>query len=305
MKNNRMKHDSIHNYTGISLLITSIALLAYQYVSFMGLNYMIEGYEIGRIWKAPHFIISILAIIALSVVLCLSIKSICFNKKQRDKSRGLPREIFSAIVIAAILFGESIFFVKFLNIFDNRRELTAQMNEMRDAIKTIDEEYKDYVYQRLADYDAYAKPVYKKQKPDYSESVKKSLQRRLRPKDIDTIATERVIWLNTLHDVSIWNVMTPQNVRSIIDASQDWNKQYAAVSGIIYQYEQTADGNAYAPFSSKITANAVSEWEQRFEAIDMPDFRTITAFLLMLLLILTVYLTIKRPKSVETGTHGR
>ena len=300
-----MKHDSIHNYTGISLLITSIALLAYQYVSFMGLNYMIEGYEIGRIWKAPHFIISILAIIALSVVLCLSIKSICFNKKQRDKSRGLPREIFSAIVIALVLFGESIFFVKFLNIFDNRRELTAQMNEMRDAIKTIDKEYNDYVNQRLADYDAYAKSAYKHRKHDFSESVKKSLTRRLKPENHDTIATERVVWLAGLHDVSIWNVMTPQNVRSIIDASQEWDKQYAAVSSIIYEHEQRADGTPYAPFSSKISANAAAEWKQRFEAVDMPDYRTITALVLTLLLILTVYLTIKRPKNVEVGTHGR
>ena len=305
MKNNRMKHDSIHNYTGISLLITSIALLAYQYVSFMGLNYMIEGYEIGRIWKAPHFIISILAIIALSVVLCLSIKSICFNKKQRDKSRGLPREIFSAIVIALVLFGESIFFVKFLNIFDNRRELTAQMNEMRDAIKTIDKEYNDYVNQRLADYDAYAKSAYKHRKHDFSESVRRSLERRLRPEAHDTIATERVVWLAGLHDVSIWNVMTPQNVRSIIDASQEWDKQYAAVSSIIYEHEQRADGTPYAPFSSKISANAAAEWKQRFEAVDMPDYRTITALVLTLLLILTVYLTIKRPKNVEVGTHGR
>ena len=301
-----MRNDSVvHNYTGLSLLITSIALLAYQYASFMGLNYMIEGYEIGRILTVPHFIVSLAAIIVLSIVLCCSIKALCFNKKQRDKRRGLPREIFSAIVIAAILLGESIFFVKFLNIFDSREELTSQMNEMRDAIKTIDEEYNDYVNQRLADYDAYAKSAYKHRKHDFSEIVRRSLERRLRPEAHDTIATERVVWLAGLHDVSIWNVMTPQNVRSIIDASQEWDKQYAAVSSIIYEHEQRADGMPYAPFSSKISANAAAEWKQRFEAVDMPDYRTITALVLTLLLILTVYLTIKRPKNVEVGTHGR
>ena len=300
-----MKNDSVHNYTGLSLLITSIALLAYQYASFMGLNYMIEGYEIGKILTVPHFILSLVAIIVLSIVLCCSIKTLCFNKKQRDKRRGLPREIFSAIVIAAILLGESIFFVKFLNIFDSREELTVQMNEMRDAIKTIDEEYNDYVNQRLADYDAYAKSAYKHRKHDFSVSVRRSLERRLRPEDLDTIATERVVWLGGLQDVSIWNVMTPQNMASIIDASQKWDRQYAAVSSIIYEHEQRADGTPYAPFSSKISANAAAEWKQRFEAVDMPDYRTITALVLTLLLILTVYLTIKRPKNVEIGTHGR
>lgn len=293
--------NKIHNYTGISLTITIIAVLAYEYAAFMGLNYMLEGYDFEEYWNAPKYILSSLITICLTIVLLISIREVCKSKMLRDKRHGLPKEIFSAVIITAVLLLGSLPFVKFLNIYDSRDELTNSIYEMRKSVSHLNEEYNEYVELRLADFDRYAKKSYKAS----GKMVKKSLERRLKPENLDSLAQARSQWLSSLNDVSIWNIMTARNVRAIIEASRNWDDQYANVSKIIYQHEVTADAEPYQAFSSATTKSTYNEWKQRFASIDTPDIRTTAAFVAIILLILTVYLTIKRPKNVVGGSHGR
>lgn len=289
----------LNNYSGISLAITSIALLAFEYISFLGLNFFMEGQ--GLPIPVPSYICSAVTTIACTIVIFRLIITLCRSKASRNKRQGLPREILSAIVCLVLLSVQSTMFMKFLNIYDDKEQIVEDVYKMRDGCKGIDQAYSEYVNIRLMNFQNYTKKKY----GQYGHATQESLRRRLLPEGLDSLTTVRQQWLGTLNEVSVWNILTPHNVRTLMDASEKWSNEYNDISKTIYQHEAYGDGSQYFPFEHAASMQMRNVWLERFSAIDAPDFRTFTILLVIIISILTAYLSIRRPKNRFGGTHGQ
>lgn len=289
----------LNNYSGISLAITSVALLAFEYISFLGLNFFMEGQ--GLPIPVPAYVISGIVTAICTYFIFRFILTLCRSKASRNKRKGIPREILSAIVCLGLLGLQSTMFMKFLNIYDNKEQIVEDVYKMRKGCERIDQDYKEYANIRIMDFEHNTKKRYGK----YGMSTQNSLKRRLLPDGLDSLATARQQWLGTLHEVSVWNILTPHNVRTLMDASEKWSNEYKDVSKTIYQYEKDGSGNDYLPFEDASSMQIRNVWLDRFSAIESPDFRTLAILSVIIISILTAYLNIRRPRNRFDGTHGR
>ena len=270
---------------GLALFVTTIALLTFVYIAFMGIEYMVEG----------NHALAIALSLLIVTLLAAGISIMCKSKVSRNRRSGLPVEIAAILVTLGILFVGSIPFSHFLYVTDHEEELHDSIQTIVRGIGNIDSLYAEYAEKRVRDY---RRQLYKAH-----YSVKKtnamtaSLRRRLQPVALDSVRSSRRAWISTLQEGSVWNISTPNNMHYITKAGEDWARQYAEVSSVIYKGEKAA------PFACAYTASDEPLLPILTLPTNRPDARSLAITLVCGLLVLTTYLHIRRPKNKFTGRH--
>lgn len=271
--------------SGIALLITAAALLAYSSIAFLGTEYLLGGNHLTAI------ALTLMGVVIL--VYCIYV--MCKSKASRNKQSGLPREILSIIIVVLLLFVGSIPFTQFFYIHDHQEELQTTLNETTARLGEVDSLYASYARHRIADY---RKQLHKKHiGKSKAKAMEVSLERRLIPESFDTIRLERQEWLRTFHDVSVWSIFTPRKLHHLMEQEEQWNEQYNILSSVIYQNEKAE------PFTPDSTALVASIQLSPYLSPQKADGRSMLMMAACCLLILTTYFHIRRPKNRYEGNH--
>ena len=268
--------------SGLALLLTILSLLAFVFIAFMGLEYLLEGNH----WLA------LLICLAGAGLLGLCIWLACWGKSTREKHKGFAIEIISLLVAAVLLYLGRTPFTQFMYVVDHKQDINNLVMAARDNASRIDTAYLDYANQRLKDYEK----VLKKGKDTDGHAVNmkvKSLTRRLLPDELESLRDERKAWLDELQQVNVWNLSTAKNLNHIITASDDWIGQYATVSSLIYE------GETCEPFA--MTSDDIKSQYEVFTTPREANWTSTIAMLVCCVLILTYYIQCLRAKNKYQG----
>ena len=271
--------------TGFALLLTIVALITYAFIALLGLEYLLRGFH------AVVFPLIVGGLAALSY--CIYV--MCKSKASRDKRTGLPREVLSIAGAGVLLFAGSIPFTQFLYVHDHREALVADMLTTVSEVGTIDSAYLQYADRRIAAY----KRLLKKEKFGKlkQQCLVTSLQRRLLPSNREEVSAERQEWLHSIGTPNVWSIATPRNLSRIIEAGEEWTKQYTIVSAIVYKGENEEPFATLTEDSEeKETGNKTASLKRFFKR-QRPDYRSLLIATGCCLLILTTYFHIRRPKN--------
>lgn len=253
--------------SGLALLLTLIAMLAFGYCSFLGLDYGLKG-----MWFLS-FVITVAAVGLLVYFMFTMINS----KKIRNRREGKHREAIAGLVVATILMFGSIPFTKFLEIYHMRNELNSSVRNAVTVISEIDSTYIAYAKDRI-------KNVKKR-------TVRESLERRLLPENIEKTVEKRREWLGTIRQPNIWNIYTATNIHHLLVAAETWADEYTEMSRTIYEGEETQ------PFTHERSKEVIATFHSLFTEFHKPSFQSVLATLLCALCILMCYLLTRRVKT--------
>lgn len=229
--------------SGLALLMTIASLLGFAYMAFMGLEYMLPENRLlveknlvseENLLDANQLLAAIMSVVG-AALLFFCIRWACWGKATRKKHKGLVIEILSLLAIVALLFLGRVAFSRFIYVIENKQEIESLVTEARATALSIDTTYYIYAQERVKAYHKYLKG-------DSSRTQKtSSLRRRLLLDDemLNIVSQEREDWLGQMDDsINVWNPATPKNLHYIIQASDDWVRQYANVSSLIYEGEK-------------------------------------------------------------------
>ena len=196
------------------------------------------------------------------------------------KNKGRVIEVLSLLAIAVLLFFARTPFSQFVYVVNHEQEIDSLVMEARDAACRIDTAYVEYAEKRLS--------------TSQTKQSVASLKRRLLPDSVATVREERKQWLDGVQRVNVWNIATAKNLHYIITASEDWVKQYAALSRVIYEGEKDCE-----PFTME-----VSDIKGRYAALSTaqkPFLWSDIAMAVCCLLIFTYYIQSLRARSRYQG----
>lgn len=258
-------------FSGLSLLLTLWAIVLYSYCSFLGLDYVLQGKLIPC---------AAIAAVVFGVLLC-SMFRLIMSKANRNAQEGKPREIAAAVVVFVILVACSPFFSQSFRIYDAaaKGEFKACVTGTLDSISDMGDAYRKYAQERI---DSMGK-----KNPQYKES----LQRRLLVSDLDEVKETRKDWLQSLPSQSVWNIYTATNMHMLQVAAEEWEKNYQNISNFYYE------GEPERPFRHSASAAQISQFNERYSQLHMPDWRGVMATLLCIGLVVLCYYTTRRPKT--------
>lgn len=202
------------------VMLAAVVLLGYTYISFLGMLYKVDGV----IWKAALSAIGVIAIVSACVYVMVS------AKVTKNKEAGLVGQIvFGAIILVTFLVSGGPF-TSFLKVAGSRDAIEQEIQSVKASASGLDEDYNLYASNRVKAY-RHALTV-------GDELRVQSLQRRLSPDSIATIQRQRQEWVERIGDMSIWNIMLPQNLKYMQKCVSDWTDNYKEISDVIYDNEQ-------------------------------------------------------------------
>lgn len=269
--------------SGLAMLLTIVSLLVFAFFAFMGLEYLLGG----------DHVISLLITLSGMALVGYCLKLACWGKETRMKNKGRVIEVLSLLAIAVLLFFARTPFSQFVYVVNHEQEIDSLVMEARDAACRIDTAYVEYAEKRLSNYERYLKKTKRLSTSQTKQSVA-SLKRRLLPDSVATVREERKQWLDGVQRVNVWNIATAKNLHYIITASEDWVKQYAALSRVIYEGEKNCE-----PFTME-----VSDIRGRYAALSTaqkPFLWSDIAMAVCCLLIFTYYIQSLRARSRYQG----
>lgn len=215
----------------MALLLTSLALLVFAFFAFMGTEYLLEG---------DHRMVA-LCCLPSAIVLGYFIWMAQKVKHGRKKNIALEVTLLTG-AICIVLVG-MVPFSQFVYTIEHEREINQLVSDARDSARCVDSLYHDYAGKRVAAYKRHLRS-------DRYRTLKvESLERRLLATVSDTIEAQRDAWLDSLHTIDLWNPATARNLYHIITASEEWTRQYAEVSAVIYRGEPDVNDEPCAPFA--------------------------------------------------------
>ncbi|MBR5685220.1 MAG: hypothetical protein IKX18_03585 [Muribaculaceae bacterium] len=271
--------------SGLALLLTILSLLAFAFMAFMGLEYLLEG----------NHLVAVLICLGGMALLGLCIRMACWGKETRKKKQGYAIEILSLLAAGIILYFGRTPFSQFVYVVNHQQDINNLVVEARDRACKIDTAYDEYAHKRLAAYERYLKKTVKDNQHTVSMKVR-SLERRLLPEDMTEVQDERKDWLDQLQNVNVWNIATAKNLGYLISASDDWVKQYADVSNFMYE------GERCEPFVMQ--GDDIKDRYKEFTTPRTPDRLSNIAMAVCCLLILTFYIVSLRSKSRYKGRRA-
>ena len=269
--------------SGLALLLTIVSLLVFAFFAFMGLEYLLGGDHVA----------ALLICLSGMVLVGFCLRLACWGKETRMKHKGRVIEVVALLAIAVLLFFARIPFSQFVYVVNHEQEIESLVIDARDMASRIDTAYVEYAEKRLTGYENYLKRNTKTGRAQRDRCVS-SLKRRLLPDSVSTVREERKQWLDGLQRVNVWNIATAKNLHYIITASEDWVKQYAALSRVAYKGEKECE-----PFAMEVT-----DIKGRYETLSKaqkPFLWSDIAMAVCCLLIFTYYIQSLRARSRYQG----
>ncbi len=240
-------------------VIAVIALMAYSYISFMGLVYL-------QVFNAA--LCALLTLTADFLILLL-VRLMCGAKNTRWLRLGLIGQVFFGFFVFAMLLGSSVLFTHFTRIIrqnDNIKEAYAAAVE--DA-RTMDEKYDEYVRARCDGYAASLEalpPSSTEYKQIFGNSVSLGFtQKEVISKCVENLGKllkgssqsgelikKRGRWLADA-SASVWNLSLPANIRDITSSVNRWLENYKELSVRTYTGETEVRPYEDTSFSKNVS----------------------------------------------------
>lgn len=202
------------------VVLAAVVLLAYTYISFLGMLYKVDGVA----WKAVLFAFAVIAIVSACVYFMVN------AKVTKNKEIGIIGQILLGLVILGTFLYSGAPFTSFLKVTGNKTSIEKEIANVKQLAAGIDTSYNVYANNRVYQY--------KRSLDSRDELRVQSLQRRLLPDALLTAQTQRQKWVSQIEDMTIWNIMLPQNLKYMQQCVNDWSDNYYQLSSIAYDQQQ-------------------------------------------------------------------
>jgi len=280
------------NKFSFSVVLSLVALLAYTYITFMGLDYMQNGELLIPCLASAGFLIA--------VVICVML--MCLSKATRWRNLGTIGECVIGLIALGLFLISAIPFTNFMNVVEEKGGIDQKIENVRNAADSIAYEYNRYAENRVESYKNQLVEISKdKKNDDYRnaisgaagetddekiENLGNSLRRRLMPDNMNEINKERTAWLNSAKNSNILNIRLPKNIKSIESSVKTWTQEYKELSKVQYYGEEpTTEAFAYPEFDSKL-----KELIDRYTKFPTPGIKAILASLICWFIIMLPYI---------------
>lgn len=263
---------------GLSFAMSAIPLLCFTALVFLGLDYHYEG----------NLLIVIPIVVISTALIVWSVVRMCRYKHTQRFQEGIAKEAAFAVLVFVLLILESMPFSNFMRVLDRKDDFQAAVDSTVIVVKGVGTAYQDYANERIQNYRRHTRNAAKVE----------SLKRRLLNDDMKEIEMRRTEWLDSLHAINVWNILTPRNIAAVGNAAAKWVGEYAAVSQMIYE------GEDCEPFSMPQLEGELTEMTAAFTEFRGPDARGLFAALICFAFVLTPYVLIRRNTKGKVGTHG-
>lgn len=257
-----------------SLVFSIVVLLAFAYITFLGLVY----------WRSGNLSTPLLITAGLIAIVLLCVIIMCKAKETRWKNIGTFGQVYFGFVILTVFLLSAVPFTNFLRVRHDQKDISDKVKEACDAAIAMDEAYVNYVEQRIANYQdnlnlmAMGKDI---SPTEYNECVAgatgdtdeekiaaltKSLRMKLLPDSTAVIVAERQDWITNAKEVKILNPLTPANINTVDQQVNGWLENYQELSSVRYKGEET-QGFEYTQFESKLKQLTDTYTKFRFPSV--------------------------------------
>lgn len=220
-----------------------IALLAFSYISFLGLVYC-QFFGVG---------LCVLITLALDALIVFCVRLMCKAKHTRWLRLGLLGQMGFGLIVLVLLLGSSVMFAHFTRIIKERETIQNTYAAAVADAQSLGEKYDAYVDERCSYYVASLK-VLKASSPEYKTLFNNSialgyakdtiidkcvnnLHNLLKGStDSGDLETKREQWLSNI-SASVWNLSLPSNIRDITYTVNRWIDNYKELSSKRYTGE--------------------------------------------------------------------
>lgn len=259
------------------VVLALVVLLVYTYISFLGMLYKVEGVA----WKAVLFAIAVIAIVAICVYIMVN------AKMTKSKEIGMVGQIvFGLIILVTFLFSGGPF-TSFLQVAGNRDKIEREIASVKQLAAGIDSTYNVYAYDRVHQY---------KRSLDSGDELRvKSLQRRLLPETLLPVQSQRQDWVSQIENMTIWNIMLPQNLKYMQQCVKEWSDNYYQLSAFTY------DGQQLKPFEYQEFKTKLDDLMNGFKKAGYSIWAVLVAIIAALAMLVPYWLAIP----VKTRKDGR
>lgn len=224
-------------------VIAIIALIAYSYISFMGLVY------------CQFFPVAICALLVLlfDAIIVFLVYVMCRAKHTRWIRLGTLGQVFFGLIVLAMLLASSITFSHFNRIIKQKEDVkVTYLSAISDA-QNLSEKYDGYIEDRCQRYESTLKEL-ETGSEEYKALFKNSLSLHLSKESIikkcssnlkkllkgsnddNALLQKREQWLEK-ESASIWNLSFPANIRDITTSVNRWLDNYGELSSKSYTGE--------------------------------------------------------------------
>ena len=220
-----------------------IGLLAYTFISFMGLIY-------SQI--TPLALSALIAICFVAIVIFL-VSVMCRAKATRWLRLGMLGQVFVGFIILALLLCSSIFFTHFTRMIGEQETIVSTYTQTIDDARQLDEKYREYVDNRSQSYRQivnnlrpgtadYAKLISKSSdlgltKSQIAKKYSETLSDFLLGDNMDELRDKRNVWLSQ-DTTTVWNVNLPNNIQDVASSVNKWLNNYKELSSTVYTCEE-------------------------------------------------------------------
>ena len=245
-------------------VIALIALIAFSYISFMGLVYW-QLFSVGLCALFTLFIDAL-------IVLCILI--MCKAKRSRWLRIGLLGQVLFGLVALMLLLAASVMFAHFTRIISRQEEIQSTYAAAIEDAQTLDENYDQYIKERCMAYSgelSSLNPASAEYNALFSNSIAlgfskdeviykcvSNLEKLLEGnQESENLMGKRDQWLKT-GTASVWNLSLPANIRDFSTSVNQWIDNYTGLSMKSYTGETNVVPFEDNSFNKKMNAlNAI------------------------------------------------
>lgn len=268
-------------------VIAVLALIAFSYISFMGLVY----------WQLFSVSLCALFTLVFDALILLCIVVMCKAKRSRWLRIGLIGQIMFGFVALALLLTASIMFAHFTRIISRQSEIQATYAAAIDNAQSLDESYSQYVDERCLQYTDYLRSL-NQTSSDYKALFSNSLSLGFSKEDViskctsnlkklltgslenENLLSKRDQWLKN-GTASVWNLSLPANIRDFSSSVNQWIDNYTGLSSKCY----TGETNV-APFENSSFNESMKTLDSICTSIDRPSLLAIILAIVCFVMIL-------------------
>jgi len=246
-----------------------MVLLAFGYVSFMGLVYHSGG----------AIAVPALLTLAMMAVVVGCVAMMCMSRATRWRGVGTVGQIVFGVIVLVVLLLSSVPFTNFLRVCSERETIRSEANSAIDAAARVDAAYQSYADARLTAYKDNLSLIAKGKAINPSrynevmggasgssdatkiDNLARSLKTKLLPDSTEEIAAQRRRSLEKARDASVLNPLMPKNIAAIDSLTSGWVENYRTLSLVKYQGEE-AQPFTYDVVSSRLglLTSSYREW---------------------------------------------
>lgn len=256
-----------------SWVFSIVVLLAFAYITFLGLVY----------WRQGDLSIPLLMVFGFIAVVVVCLLVMCMSKASRWKSIGTFGQIFFGFIILVAFLLSSVPFTNFLRVSKDSEVIASKVDTVCNAAIALDDTYFQYVEDRIEDYKdnlrliatgkAIAPEEYREclegatgaTDEEKIDALAKSLKMKLLPDTTESIVRERHRWIENARECKILNPMMPANICKLDAIVNGWLENYQSLSAITYK------GEEYDPFEYPQFQSSLRKLTEEYAVFKFPS----------------------------------